>query len=106
MSARVSFADRAVTDLRDIYDHIAPLAGARTARNHVARLYAYCLDLRTFPERGTRRDDLRPGLRLIGYRRQATIAFAVIGKDLIVLRVFARGRDVESLLTEEDEPQR
>jgi len=105
MSARVRFADQAVADLQSIYDHIAPLAGARTARNHVARLYAYCLEFRTLPERGTRRDDLRPGLRLIGYRRQATIAFAVIGDDVVVLRVFARGRDVEALLTEEEEPR-
>jgi hypothetical protein len=38
-----------------------------------------------FPERGRRRDDLRPGLRIIGFGRRVTIAFHVAdyaGRDL------------------------
>jgi hypothetical protein len=31
-------------------------------------------------ERGTSRDDLRPGLRIVGYQRRATIAFHVDDK--------------------------
>jgi toxin ParE1/3/4 len=34
--------------------------------------------LATFPERGTRRDDILPGLRTIGFERRATIAFRVL----------------------------
>ena len=102
MSIRVGFSERAIADLQDIYDYIAPRGNERIARDYVARLYAYCLDFQVFPERGVRRDDLRPGLRLIGYRRQATIAFAVLGHDVTILRVFQRGRDVETLMREVD----
>lgn len=102
MSVRISFSTQAIADLQSIYDYIAPRGGERIARDYVARLYAYCLDFRVFPERGVRRDDLRPGLRLIGYRRQATIAFAVLGNDVTILRVFQRGRDIEALLQEDD----
>jgi toxin ParE1/3/4 len=102
MSIRIGFSEQAIADLENIYDYIAPRGGEQIARDYVARLYAYCLDFRVFPERGVRRDDLRPGLRLIGYRRQATIAFAVFGHDVTILRIFQRGRDVEALLREND----
>lgn len=102
MGATVRFAEQAVRDLQEIFDYLRPVAGERIASDHVARLYAYCLSFETFPERGTRRDDLRPGLRFIGYRRQATIAFAVIEETVTILRVFSRGRDVEALIAEDD----
>lgn len=102
MSIRVGFSEQAIADLQSIYDYIAPRGGQRIARDYVARLYAYCLDFQVFPERGVRRDDLRPGLRLIGYRRQATIAFAVLDNDVTILRVFQRGRDIEALLQDGD----
>lgn len=102
MNIRVGFSKQAIADLQSIYDYIAPRGGERIARDYVARLYAYCLDFRVFPERGVRRDDLRPGLRLIGYRRQATIAFAMLGNNVTILRIFQRGRDIEALLKEGD----
>jgi toxin ParE1/3/4 len=102
MSIRVGFSEQAIADLENIYDYIAPRGGEQIARDYVARLYAYCLDFRVFPERGVRRDDLRPSLRLIGYRKQATVAFVVRGNDVTILRVFQRGRDVEALLREND----
>lgn len=63
MSVRISFSKQAIADLQSIYGHIEPRGGERIARDYVARLYAYCLDFQVFPERGVRRDDLRPGLR-------------------------------------------
>jgi toxin ParE1/3/4 len=52
-----------------------------------------------------RRDDLLPGLRLFGYRRQATIALITTVDEVVVLRVLYRGRDVEAVLTRDDEKQ-
>lgn len=102
MSVQVRFSERAIADLQDIYDYVAPRGGERVARDHVAQIYACCLDFRTFPERGTRRDDLRPGLRLVGYRRQAIIAFAVLDEQVTILRVLHRGRDIDTVLAEDD----
>jgi toxin ParE1/3/4 len=41
----------------------------------VGRIETYCFGLTDFPERGTMRDDLWPGLRTVGFERRATIAF-------------------------------
>lgn len=94
----VRFLPQATADLRAIYDYIAPRGGDAVARDFVARLHGYCLALDTFPERGTLRNDIRPALRLLGYRRQATIAFTVHEGDVVILRILGRGQDVEAEL--------
>ena len=57
----------------------------------------------TFPERGTRRDDLAPGIRTIGFERRATIAFAVSADTVRIVRVFYGGRDFEAELRDEQD---
>jgi toxin ParE1/3/4 len=64
----------------------------------VARIYQYCLDMGTFPERGARRDDIWQGLRLVGFERKATIAIEVMADEVRIMRVFGRGQDVEAEL--------
>jgi plasmid stabilization system protein ParE len=56
---------------------------------------AYCLGFVTFPERGTRRDDLRPGLRVVGFARRVTIAFHVRAELIVIDRLFYGGRNWE-----------
>ena len=51
----------------------------------------------TFPQRGTRRDDLRPGLRTIGFRRRVTIAFTAEQDLVTIVSVFYGGQDHEAL---------
>ena len=58
----------------------------------------YCEKLETFPHRGTRRDDLRPGLRTIGFRRRVTIAFAVEADAVTIIGIFYGGQDFEAAL--------
>lgn len=66
----------AEADLFAIYDYIAQVASSTVALRFVDRIEAYCRSFDTVPERGTRRDDLRPGLRTVGFERRATILFA------------------------------
>ena len=54
--------------------------------------------LETSPARGTRRDDIRLGLRTIGFERRATIAFRIVGREVVIVRIFYGGRDFERLL--------
>ena len=56
--------------------------------------------LETFPERGTVRESVIPGLRIIGYRRSVSVAFCVQDHEVLVLGIFARGRDVNDELLE------
>lgn len=41
-------------------------------------------------------EDVRPGLRIIGFERRLTIAFIVQPESVTVPRVFTAGRDWES----------
>jgi plasmid stabilization system protein ParE len=41
------------------------------------------------------RDDIRPGIRLVGYRYKATIAFFVEEDVVFIARFFHRGRNVD-----------
>jgi toxin ParE1/3/4 len=90
----VSFAPTATADLEDVFDYIAGNSGEQIARNYVAEIYRYCLGLDTFPHRGTGRDDLLPGLRLVGFKHQATIAFLIEDTNVFIIRVFYGGRDI------------
>ena len=46
--------------------------------------------LETSPARGTRRDDIRPGLRTIGFERRPTIAFRIVWREVVIIRIFLR----------------
>jgi toxin ParE1/3/4 len=51
-----------------------------------------------FPERGCRRDDIRPGLLIIGFERRFPVAFSVSHERVTILRLFY-GWDWERLIT-------
>jgi toxin ParE1/3/4 len=98
----VVFAPEAIDDLRSLYDIIADASLPARALSYVEELRQYCLDLAHFPERGTRRDAIRPGLRTIGYRRRVTVTFHIMETDVVIDRLLYGGRDLEDLLREED----
>lgn len=50
----------------------------------------HCLGFSTFPQRGTERVEIMPGLRIVGYRRAVSIAFAVEGERVLILGIFLR----------------
>jgi toxin ParE1/3/4 len=92
---RVHLSLDAINDLAEIHAYLLPLAGATIARGFIADIRGYCDQLAYFPERGTRRDDLRKGLRVVGYKRKVTIALRVDHDRVTILRVLGRGRDVK-----------
>ena len=93
---RVSFRPLAEADLLEIYRYIAEKAGRGAAGGYIDRIETACMALETFPERGTRRDDIRPGLRIIGFERRVAIAFMVEVDRVTILRLFYGGRDWEA----------
>ena len=101
MTHDVIFAPEAEADLLKLYDDLAERAGADVAYRYTDRLHAYCLSFATFPERGTRRDDLRPGLRITGFRRRITIAFHVTPRTVVIDRLLYGGRDLDPLFEED-----
>ncbi len=59
---------------------------------------AFCEDLGAFPHRGRARDDIRSGLRTVGFERRVVIAFAVLGQTVVIVGIFYGGRDYEAVL--------
>lgn len=94
----VGFRPLAEADLFGLYRHVAKDSGGAAAGAYIDRLEAACLALETFPERGTRRDDIRPGLRTMGFERRATIVFQVLEAEVVIVRILYGGRDYERLL--------
>ena len=57
-----------------------------------------CLSLRDFPEHGSPRDDVRPGLRTLPHGRRYTIGYRVIGDRVIILGITGRGQPLGALV--------
>ncbi len=87
MNHRVEFSPEALGDLIDIYDYIEARDGAERAIGYIDRIEECCRGLSVFPDRGTGRDDLRPGLRILGFERRAVIAFYVATDTVTILRI-------------------
>jgi toxin ParE1/3/4 len=88
----------AEADLVAIYDYIAERTGPETAHRFVSGIETYCLGMTNTPERGTRRDDLRRGLRTVGFRRRATILFQLDrqARQVVILGIYYAGRNLAS----------
>lgn len=87
------FAPQARHDLVELADWIAERAGAETALAYAAPLEAYCMGFELLGERGQRRNDLRPGLRIIGFERRVTVAFMVSESETTILRLHYGGQN-------------
>jgi toxin ParE1/3/4 len=94
----VRFRPLAEADLHGLYRYIGEEAGPTVAGIYVDRIESACMALETFPERGTRRDDIRPGLRTMGFERRATIVFQVGTTTVEIVRVLYGGQDYERIL--------
>ena len=94
----VGFRPQAEADLFALYHYIAAEADHDVAGAYVDRIEAACLALEVFPRRGSHRDDIRPGLRTMGFERRATIVFQVQESEVVIVRIFFGGRDYEHAL--------
>jgi toxin ParE1/3/4 len=92
---QVFFTPEAQDDLLDLYDYVADRSSSTRALRYIERIEKTCMSLHTLPERGTRREDLLPGLRVMGFEHRVQIAFEVRPKSVAILRVLYGGRSVE-----------
>ena len=101
MTYTVCFSPEAEEQLAAIEQYIAKAAASNdTAERYVDGIVSFCENLVTFPERGQRRDELLPGLRITHYRSRAVIAFLVDTEAELVsiVGVFYGGQDYETFL--------
>lgn len=100
MPRRVVFSPEAEAQLVALYRHIAAAASPAIARRFTNAITDYCEGFAAHSKRGTRRDDLRQGLRTVGFRRRVTIAFTVDDERVTVLGVFYGGQNFEVVVRE------
>lgn len=103
MTHTVHFTPEAQQQLDELETHIARVGSPNVAARYVDNIVDYCENLQTFPHRGTRRDDLRPGLRTLGFRRRVTILFEVADDTVNIIGVYYGGQDYEAALRESEE---
>jgi toxin ParE1/3/4 len=94
----VILSPEARDDLIALYDWIAAAAHPATALGYTQRIEAFLGGLRVASERGFRRDDIRPGLRIVGFERRVTVAFTVDPARVVILRIFYAGRNWEEVM--------
>jgi len=98
MQYTVIFTPEAQEQLATLYHYIAAAASPKIAERYTSAIVTYCEGLQTFPHRGNRRDDIRPGLRITNHKKRAVIAFDVDAERVSIIGVFYGGQDYESVL--------
>jgi plasmid stabilization system protein ParE len=99
MMYRVIYAPEAEAQLLSLFFHIAAAASPEIAARYTDAIVEQCESLKTFPMRGAQRDDIRPGLRVFGFRR-VSIAFEVTGEVVTILGIFYGGQNFETAFDE------
>jgi len=98
---KVIYDADANADFFNLFNWIARSASARTAATFMARLEARISRLDLAAERGTARDDIEPGLRIVPIDERVLVAIKVYDAEVVVLRVFYGGQDWEAVLRHE-----
>ena len=94
----VLFSHEALMQLDALFGDIAQAATPDVASRYTIVIFTCCEGFHTFPLRGLRRDDIRPGLRITNYKKRAVIAFAVDAEMVAIIGVCFGGQDYESAL--------
>lgn len=91
----VRLSPDAENDLVEIYRYVSTTSRSQTvARQYLDRITSYLTSFETFPERGSLRDDVRQGLRIVGFERKISVAFVVEGDCVTILRIAQNGRQL------------
>lgn len=93
---KVIFAPEARDDLIALYDWISERADPITALGYIERIEEYCSRFDLAAERGQQRDDIRQGLRIVGFERRITIAFIVSDTHVTILNIYYGGQNWEN----------
>ena len=98
MSYNVHLTAKAQHRLIELDAYLTNVASADIAANYVDAITDYCYSLTLFPHRGTKRDDLYPGLRITHYKSKTIIAFFVDDArgNVVIADILHGGQDYET----------
>ena len=93
MTFRVVLSSGARQDLRQLRTFIRRASSAAIAARVLRDLTAYSQELQTFPYRGSAREEVLKGLRVIGFRGRVSIHFVVAETEVTILAYTYAGRN-------------
>ena len=96
----VTYSPEAGEDLDWIFFTISNASGVNIADRYDQRLRSFCESLEYGSERGTLREEIRPGLRVVGFERRVSVAFVVEPMRVVIVRVFYGGANWQDELGE------
>ena len=105
MVYHIRLQPEAETDLQLLYQGLLERSGSQpTARGYINRITDYLQTFEMYPKRGSLRNEIKHGLRVVGFERRVSIAFLVDddANEVVVFRILYGGQDYARLLGEED----
>jgi toxin ParE1/3/4 len=94
---KVVFSPGAETDLDELEQYLGSRFSEERAQRYVRRIVSYCVSLTTAPYRGSPRNDIRKGLRTVGFERRVTIAFEIFENRIVISGISYAGRRLQEL---------
>ncbi len=94
MRHTVRYHPNALRSLSRMQHYILEQSGPSVADAYIQDIMAYCAGFADFPKRGTARPDIGPGIRVVGYRRLASIAIEVRQGTVVILSIFFNGQQL------------
>ena len=95
MTLGLVFSPEAERQLVEIQAYVADHSSVDRAHQYVERILVQCERLTDFPLLGSARDDIRPGLRTLGFERRAVIAFVPDEQRVAIVGIYYGGRQWE-----------
>jgi toxin ParE1/3/4 len=93
----VIFTPLAVRQIDTLHQYISDHSNETRADGYITRIIAYCNGFAVFPQRGSARDDVVPGLRVTGFERRVTIAYTITAQAVVIEGIFYGGQDFGAL---------
>ncbi len=93
MPLEIVWRRTAQRDLYELYNWIAERADPDTAFAWTSAIEQHVAKLADFPDRGSLREDIAPGVHTLNYRGRTVIAY-LTGDCVEILRVFHAGREL------------
>ncbi len=100
-ASAIAFSPEAEAQLAALYRYLARHASPTIAQRFTEAIVARCESLDQMPRQGAPRDDIRPGLRTLSYRRRVIIAYSVGDASVMIIGIFYGGQNYETLLLDD-----
>ena len=94
MEHKVRLLPAAKEDLRALHRYISRKSSPAIASRYTARIRAFLSGFSQYPMRGSIRNDIRPGIRMVGFERRISIAFFVEGDEVLITGILYAGRQL------------